>query len=152
MHNRLCFRLAESNRAVWKFTELSQHSENHGVGSLRARLEVTNGPGSQGTIATQFNCEGTTLSGVEFDLVGAGYRLSLVKRRFVSGEQEEYQKFWFLPEFIVCLNPFLIVILILVRIMNCSPHLKCSSLLKGSEIENTGLSHPPQQMSSHFFT
>jgi len=80
------FRLADSNRAVWKFTELSQHSENHGVGSLRARLEVTNGPGSQGTIATQFNCEGTTLSGVEFDLVGAGYRLSLVKRRFVSGE------------------------------------------------------------------
>lgn len=71
---------------MWKFTDLSQHSENHGVGSLRARLEVTNGPGSQGTIATQFNCEGTTLSGVEFDLVGAGYRLSLVKRRFVSGE------------------------------------------------------------------
>lgn len=86
MQNRLCFRLAETNRAVWKFTELSQHSENHGVGSLRARLEVTNGPGSQGTIATQFNCEGTTLSGVEFDLVGAGYRLSLVKRRFVSGK------------------------------------------------------------------
>ncbi|XP_021930359.1 F-BAR domain only protein 2 isoform X9 [Zootermopsis nevadensis] len=78
--------LADSHRAVWKFTELSQHSENHGVGSLRARLEVSNGPSSQGTIATQFNCEGTTLSGVEFDLVGTGYRLSLVKRRFVSGK------------------------------------------------------------------
>jgi hypothetical protein len=84
------FRLAESNRALWKFTELSQHSENHGVGSLRARLEVTNGPGSQGTIATQFNCEGTTLSGVELDLVGPGYRISLVKRRFVSGEYQQY--------------------------------------------------------------
>ncbi|PNF33742.1 hypothetical protein B7P43_G11221 [Cryptotermes secundus] len=78
--------LADSNRAIWKFTELSQHSENHGVGSLRARLEVTSGPSSQGTIATQFNCEGTTLSGVEFELVGTGYRLSLVKRRFVSGK------------------------------------------------------------------
>uniref|UniRef100_A0A1B6C7K9 MHD domain-containing protein n=2 Tax=Clastoptera arizonana TaxID=38151 RepID=A0A1B6C7K9_9HEMI len=76
----------ESGRAVWKFTELSQHSENHGVGSLRARLEVTNGPSNQGTIAAQFNCEGTTLSGVEFDLTGSGYRLSLVKRRFVSGK------------------------------------------------------------------
>ncbi|KAF4533532.1 hypothetical protein B566_EDAN001017 [Ephemera danica] len=76
---------AESNRALWKFTELSQHSENHGVGSLRARFELSNGPGSQGTIATQFNCEGTTLSGAEFELVGSGYRLSLVKRRFVSG-------------------------------------------------------------------
>ncbi|XP_049844712.1 F-BAR domain only protein 2 isoform X8 [Schistocerca gregaria] len=76
----------ENNRALWKFTELSQHSENHGVGSLRARLEVTNGPSNQSTIATQFNCEGTTLSGLEFELVGAGYRLSLVKRRFVSGK------------------------------------------------------------------
>lgn len=79
------FRLAESHRVIWKFTELSQHSENHGVGSLRARLEVTNGPSQQGTIATQFNCEGTTLSGLELELVGSGYRLSLVKRRFVSG-------------------------------------------------------------------
>ena len=33
----------------------------------------------------QFNCEGTTMSGVEFELVGLGYRVSLVKRRFVSG-------------------------------------------------------------------
>ncbi|XP_034253953.1 F-BAR domain only protein 2 isoform X6 [Thrips palmi] len=78
--------LAESHRVIWKFTELSQHSENHGVGSLRARLEVTNGPSQQGTIATQFNCEGTTLSGLELELVGSGYRLSLVKRRFVSGK------------------------------------------------------------------
>lgn len=76
----------ESNRAVWKFTELSQHSENHGVGSLRARFEINNGPSSQGTIAAQFNCEGTTLSGAEFELIGSGYRLSLVKRRFVSGK------------------------------------------------------------------
>ena len=46
---------------------------------------MSDGPGSQGTIAAQFNCEGTTLSGVEFELVGIGYRVSLVKRRFVSG-------------------------------------------------------------------
>ncbi|XP_075219587.1 F-BAR domain only protein 2 isoform X7 [Lycorma delicatula] len=77
--------LNDTQRALWKFTELSQHSDNHGVGSLRARLEVSNGPSSQGTIAAQFNCEGTTLSGVEFELIGSGYRLSLVKRRFVSG-------------------------------------------------------------------
>lgn len=75
-----------TTRALWKFTELSQHSEGHGVGSLRARFELTDGPGSQGTIATQFNCEGTTLSGIEFELIGTGYRLSLVKRRFVSGK------------------------------------------------------------------
>ena len=53
--------------------------------NFRARFQLADGPGSQGTIAAQFNCEGTTLSGVEFELSGAGYRVSLVKRRFVSG-------------------------------------------------------------------
>lgn len=78
--------LADTNRVLWKFTELSQHSEGNGVGSLKARVELEHGPGTQGTIFTQFNCEGTTLSGVEFELLGPGYRLSLVKRRFVSGK------------------------------------------------------------------
>ncbi|KAJ8918717.1 hypothetical protein NQ315_015037 [Exocentrus adspersus] len=67
----------ENNRIIWKFTELSQHSENHGVGSVAARYDLENGPGTPQTVSTQFNCEGTTLS---------GYRLSLVKRRFVSGK------------------------------------------------------------------
>ncbi|GLH08953.1 Uncharacterized protein GBIM_14103 [Gryllus bimaculatus] len=78
--------LQDSHRALWKFTELSQHSENHGVGSLRARMELNEGPSTPTTLSTQFNCEGTTLSGLEFELVGTGYRLSLVKRRFVSGK------------------------------------------------------------------
>lgn len=77
--------LGESNRLVWNFTDISQHSDNNGVGTLRARLEVANGPSTPTLISTQFNCEGTTLSGIEFELVGSGYRLSLVKRRFVSG-------------------------------------------------------------------
>lgn len=78
--------LPENNRVLWKFTEVSQHSENNGVGSLLARLEVEAGPTTPTTISTQFNCEGTTLSGIDFQLVGAGYRLSLVKRRFISGK------------------------------------------------------------------
>ncbi|XP_011701106.1 PREDICTED: F-BAR domain only protein 2 isoform X3 [Wasmannia auropunctata] len=78
--------LPDTNRVLWKFTELSQHSEGNGVGSLKARVELERGPGNQGTIFTQFNCEGTTLSGVEFELIGSGYRLSLVKRKFVSGK------------------------------------------------------------------
>ncbi|CAH1103640.1 unnamed protein product [Psylliodes chrysocephalus] len=76
----------DNNRITWKFTELSQHSENHGVGSVAARYDLENGPGTPQTILTQFNCEGTTLSGIDFQLVGPGYRLSLVKRRFVSGK------------------------------------------------------------------
>lgn len=76
----------ETQRAVWKFTELSLHCDKHGVGSLRGRFEVSNGPSSLATIAAQFNCEGATLSGIEFQLIGHGYRLSLVKKRFVSGK------------------------------------------------------------------
>ena len=90
--------MADNNRALWKFPEFSSSSgkdanvksngpgPNTGLGSIRARFELSSGPGSQGTIAAQFNCEGTTLSGVEFELVGPGYRLSLVKKRFVSGK------------------------------------------------------------------
>lgn len=77
---------AETELAMWRFTELSQHSEDRGVGSLRARFELKDGPSSKGTLSAQFNCEGATLSGIEFELVGSGYRLSLVKRRFVSGK------------------------------------------------------------------
>ncbi|XP_065088686.1 F-BAR domain only protein 2 [Ochlerotatus camptorhynchus] len=73
----------ESNRLVWNFTDISQHSD---VDTLRARLEVGSGPSNPAIISAQFNCEGTTLSGIEFELVGTGYRLSLVKRRFVSGK------------------------------------------------------------------
>jgi len=72
--------LDDTNRALWRFNDVSS------IGSIRARFQLSEGPGSQGTIAAQFNCEGTTLSGVEFELVGSGYRVSLVKRRFVSGK------------------------------------------------------------------
>ncbi|EDW34379.1 GL21616 [Drosophila persimilis] len=79
-------RLGESNRLVWNFTDISQNSQDGGVGTLRARLELNDGPSTPALLATQFNCEGTTLSGIEFELQGSGYRLSLVKRRFVSGK------------------------------------------------------------------
>merc|ERR1712072_1315767 len=78
--------MKESNRALWKFTELSQHSDGGGVGSLRGRFQLSNGPGNAGMIAAQFNCEGTTLSGIDFELMTTGYRLSLTKKRFVSGK------------------------------------------------------------------
>ena len=71
---------------MWKFTELSQHSENNGVGSILARFELDSGPTTPAVISSQFNCEGTTLSGLDFQLLGSGYRLSLVKRRFISGK------------------------------------------------------------------
>ncbi|GBP86433.1 F-BAR domain only protein 2 [Eumeta japonica] len=76
----------DNHQGLWRFTELSQHSDDRGVGSLRARFELNDGPSEKSTIMAQFNCEGATLSGIEFELIGSGYRLSLVKRRFVSGK------------------------------------------------------------------
>ncbi|KAK4308431.1 hypothetical protein Pmani_019869 [Petrolisthes manimaculis] len=78
--------LKDQQRAVWKLTELSQHSASAGVGSLRGKFEVAAGPSTPATVSTQFNCEGTTVSGLEFSLLGSGYRVSLVKKRFVSGK------------------------------------------------------------------
>merc|ERR1711936_868141 len=78
--------VTESSRAMWKFPDISASNANAGVGSIRARFQLSDGPGSPGTIAAQFNCEGTTLSGVDFELMTTGYRLSLTKKRFVSGK------------------------------------------------------------------
>lgn len=82
-----CSRDSYNNCAVWKFTELSDLTENGPIGSLRARFEVTKGPSSISTINVQFNCESTTLSGVDLELQESGYRVSLVKKKFVSGTE-----------------------------------------------------------------
>eukprot|EP00096_Caligus_rogercresseyi_P009724 TRINITY_DN3351_c0_g1_i5.p1 TRINITY_DN3351_c0_g1~~TRINITY_DN3351_c0_g1_i5.p1 ORF type:complete len:113 (-),score=27.39 TRINITY_DN3351_c0_g1_i5:400-738(-) len=76
--------IAENNRALWTFKEL--RADEPGLQALRGRFELDSGPGSQGTIAAQFNCEGSTLSGIDIELLGPGYRLSLIKKRFVSGK------------------------------------------------------------------
>lgn len=36
-------------------------------------------------MAAQFTSEGATLSGLDLELLGGGYRMSLVKRRFATG-------------------------------------------------------------------
>ncbi|XP_015364694.1 PREDICTED: F-BAR domain only protein 2 isoform X4 [Diuraphis noxia] len=75
----------DTKTVSWRFAELAQYSESQGSGSLKARFEVDSlCPIS--TIVTQFNCEGTTLSGLEFELASSGYRVSLIKRRFVAGK------------------------------------------------------------------
>ena len=66
--------------------KLSHLNEDGGVGTIRSRFEIKAGPSSIGSINAQFLCDGTTLSGSEIELLQHGYRLSLVKKRFVSGE------------------------------------------------------------------
>ncbi|XP_077352803.1 F-BAR domain only protein 2 isoform X2 [Festucalex cinctus] len=76
---------AEQNKCLWKLSDISEKSENEGAGSLRAKFEVSNGPSNPSTLAVQFMSEGSTLSGVDMELQGSGYRLSLSKKRFATG-------------------------------------------------------------------
>ena len=46
---------------------------------------MSKGRSTPSTTAIQFISEGATLSGVEFELVGQGYRISLAKKRFGTG-------------------------------------------------------------------
>ncbi|KAM9734911.1 F-BAR domain only protein 2 isoform 9-T9 [Menidia menidia] len=76
---------SEQNKSLWKLGEISEKSENEGAGSLRAKFELSNGPSNPSTLAVQFLSEGSTLSGVDMELQGTGYRLSLTKKRFATG-------------------------------------------------------------------
>ncbi|NWY59361.1 FCHO2 protein, partial [Chionis minor] len=84
---------ADQMKAYWKISSISEKSENGGnfvifigSGSLRAKFELSEGPSKPATLAVQFISEGSTLSGVDVELVGTGYRLSLLKKRFATGK------------------------------------------------------------------
>uniref|UniRef100_A0A4W5RA59 F-BAR domain only protein 2 n=1 Tax=Hucho hucho TaxID=62062 RepID=A0A4W5RA59_9TELE len=76
---------SELNKSLWKLSDISEKSDNEGSGSLRAKFELSNGPSTPTTLAVQFMSEGSTLSGVDIELLGTGYRLSLNKKRFATG-------------------------------------------------------------------
>uniref|UniRef100_A0A672URR5 SH3GL interacting endocytic adaptor 1 n=1 Tax=Strigops habroptila TaxID=2489341 RepID=A0A672URR5_STRHB len=77
---------AEQQRILWKIPDISQKSENGGVGSLLARFQLSEGPSTPAPLAVQFTSEGSTLSSCDIELVGAGYRFSLIKKRFAAGK------------------------------------------------------------------
>uniref|UniRef100_A0A8C7LPE5 FCH and mu domain containing endocytic adaptor 2 n=1 Tax=Oncorhynchus mykiss TaxID=8022 RepID=A0A8C7LPE5_ONCMY len=76
---------SELNKFLWKLNDISEKSDNEGSGSLRAKFELSDGPSTPTTLAVQFMSEGSTLSGVDIELLGTGYRLSLNKKRFATG-------------------------------------------------------------------
>lgn len=76
----------ESQRASWKLNDLSELSEEGSQGSIRAKFDLTAGPSRPSTSAIQFTCEGASLSGLDLELVGPGYRVSLMKKRFGAGK------------------------------------------------------------------
>ncbi|KAL0966805.1 hypothetical protein UPYG_G00300350 [Umbra pygmaea] len=76
----------EQQKILWKIPSLSQRSENGGVGALLGRFQLTEGPSRPSQLSVQFTSEGSCLSGCSIQLLGTGYRLSLVKKRFSAGK------------------------------------------------------------------
>uniref|UniRef100_A0A8D0FQK8 FCH and mu domain containing endocytic adaptor 1 n=1 Tax=Strix occidentalis caurina TaxID=311401 RepID=A0A8D0FQK8_STROC len=69
----------EEKRLLWRLLDVP------GCGRLSASWEPLSGPSKPSPVAAQFSSEGSTLSGVEVELASAGYRMSLVKKRFATG-------------------------------------------------------------------
>uniref|UniRef100_A0A8C3XLL7 FCH and mu domain containing endocytic adaptor 1 n=1 Tax=Chelydra serpentina TaxID=8475 RepID=A0A8C3XLL7_CHESE len=63
-----------------------------GCGHLSASWEPLYGPSKPSPVAAQFTSEGSTLSGVEVELAGSGYRMSLVKKRFATGNRSSWAR------------------------------------------------------------
>ncbi|XP_069072384.1 F-BAR domain only protein 1 [Pleurodeles waltl] len=74
----------EEKRVLWRLPDLSEGNE--GTGHLSASWHPLCGPSKASLVAAQFTSEGSTLSGVDLELVGSGYRMSLVKKRFATGK------------------------------------------------------------------
>ncbi|CAL8306715.1 unnamed protein product [Lota lota] len=78
---------AEERRLLWKLSNLSPTNHSKGSGTLCASwqcLEVPRKPPP--TLAVQFVGSGASLSGLDVELVGSRYRMSLVKKRFATGK------------------------------------------------------------------
>ncbi|XP_074707855.1 F-BAR domain only protein 1 isoform X4 [Strix uralensis] len=75
----------EEKRLLWRLLDVPGAPGQGGCGRLSASWEPLSGPSKPSPVAAQFSSEGSTLSGVEVELASAGYRMSLVKKRFATG-------------------------------------------------------------------
>ncbi|XP_064031362.1 LOW QUALITY PROTEIN: F-BAR domain only protein 1 [Pogoniulus pusillus] len=75
----------EEKRLLWRLLDVPGAPGQGGCGRLCASWEPLCGPSKPSPVAAQFSSEGSTLSGVEVELASAGYRMSLVKKRFATG-------------------------------------------------------------------
>uniref|UniRef100_A0A3B5Q4Z0 FCH and mu domain containing endocytic adaptor 1 n=2 Tax=Xiphophorus maculatus TaxID=8083 RepID=A0A3B5Q4Z0_XIPMA len=78
---------AEERRLLWKLPNLSPTNHSKGSGTLCASWQCLEAPhGPPPSLAVQFVGSGTSLSGMDVELVGTRYRMSLVKKRFATGK------------------------------------------------------------------
>ncbi|XP_054646967.1 F-BAR domain only protein 1 isoform X2 [Dunckerocampus dactyliophorus] len=78
---------AEERRLLWKLSNLSPTNHSKGSGTLCASWQCLEAPhGPPPSLAVQFAGSGASLSGMDVELVGSRYRMSLVKKRFATGK------------------------------------------------------------------
>ncbi|KAL2090182.1 hypothetical protein ACEWY4_014870 [Coilia grayii] len=78
---------AEERRLLWKLPNLSPTNHSKGSGTLCASWQCLEAPrGPPPSLAVQFVGCGASLSGMDVELVGTQYRMSLVKKRFATGK------------------------------------------------------------------
>uniref|UniRef100_A0A8C5RMT5 FCH and mu domain containing endocytic adaptor 1 n=1 Tax=Laticauda laticaudata TaxID=8630 RepID=A0A8C5RMT5_LATLA len=82
---KACWNL-EEKRLLWRLLDVPSTQGQGGSGRLLASWEPLDGPSRPSPVAAQFTSEGSTVSGADVELVGSGYRMSLVKKRFATGE------------------------------------------------------------------
>ncbi|OCU00791.1 F-BAR domain only protein 1 [Xenopus laevis] len=73
-------------RLHWQIPHEYAGSEHDGWGRICARWQPLHTPNRPTPAVAQFTSEGSTLSGVDLELVGSGYRMSLIKKRFAAGK------------------------------------------------------------------
>ncbi|KAH0508451.1 F-BAR domain only protein 1 [Microtus ochrogaster] len=76
----------EEKRFTWKLPDVCETGGSAGSGRLSASWQPQSGPSTPSPVAAQFTSEGATLSGLDLELLGGGYRMSLVKRRFATAQ------------------------------------------------------------------
>ncbi|XP_075528231.1 F-BAR domain only protein 2 isoform X5 [Dermacentor variabilis] len=82
-----CVWNGETQRALWRLNDpLGGTAGGQRGGSVLARFALSRGPSTPRPLEARFLCEGATLSGASFELIGQGYRVSLVKRQILSGK------------------------------------------------------------------
>ncbi|KAM3856835.1 F-BAR domain only protein 1 isoform 2-T2 [Vipera latastei] len=81
---KACWNL-EEKRLLWRLLDVPSTQGQGGSGRLLASWEPLDGPSRPTPVAAQFTSEGSTVSGADVELVGSGYRMSLVKKRFATG-------------------------------------------------------------------
>ncbi|KAI5610456.1 F-BAR domain only protein 1 isoform X1, partial [Silurus asotus] len=77
----------EEKRLLWKLPNLSPTNHSKGSGTLCASWQCLKEPrGPAPSLAVQFVGTGASLSGLDMELVGGRYRMSLLKKRFATGK------------------------------------------------------------------